>query len=208
MLQIDGLCKSYHGRVVLQPVHFCLPDGFCLGITGGNGAGKSTLLRLIAQTEKPDGGRVLYHGKPVFGKRDFLRRYVGYVPQHTDLMEDLTVAQQLRLWQSACGLSGDLPEQIMALLDIAPMLNNRIHTLSGGMKRRVSIAMALLNNPKILILDEPTNGLDAGYRDVFLCYLEEHLQNGGSILFCSHDPAELHRLCGSFLHLENGCATE
>ena len=204
MLQIDGLGKSYHGRTVLAPTHFCLPAGFCLGITGGNGAGKSTLLRLIAQIEKPDCGTIRYQGETVLGDRAFLRTHVGYVPQHNDLMEDLTVSAQLKLWQSACGLSGDFPAEIMQMLDITPMLKSRIKTLSGGMQRRVSIAMALMNDPKILILDESTNGLDAGYRQVFMEYLEHYLQRGGSILFCSHDPDELNRLCGSFLHLQNG----
>lgn len=204
MLQIDGLSKSYHGRTVLAPIRFFLPAGFCLGITGGNGAGKSTLLRLIAQIEKPDSGRILYQGKPVAGDRGFLKTHVGYVPQHNDLMEDLTVAAQLKLWQSACGLSGPFPEEIMQMLDIKPMLKSRIKTLSGGMQRRVSIAMALMNDPDILILDEPTNGLDSGYREVFLKYLERYLQHGGRILFCSHDPAELAQLCGSYLHLDNG----
>lgn len=208
MLQIDGLGKSYHGRTVLQPVRFCLPAGFCLGIIGGNGAGKSTLLRLIAQIEKPDQGTIRYQGKDVLGDRKFLREHVGYVPQHNDLMEDLTVAAQLKLWQSACGLSGAFPEEIMQMLNITPMLKSRIKTLSGGMQRRVSIAMALMNDPEILILDESTNGLDAGYRQVFMDYLERYLQKGGRIIFCSHDPAELNRLCGSFIRLQNGQVQE
>lgn len=204
MLQVDGLGKSYHGRTVLDSVSFCLPAGFCLGITGGNGAGKSTLLRLIAQIEKPDCGRILYKNQNILGARSFLREHVGYVPQHNDLMEELTVAAQLKLWQSACGLSGPFPEDIMQMLDISPMLKSRIKTLSGGMQRRVSIAMALMNHPKILILDEPTTGLDAAYHQAFLAYLEHFLQRGGRILFCSHDPAELSRLCGSSLHLQSG----
>lgn len=204
MLQIDGLCKSYHGRTVLSPVSFYLPAGQALGITGGNGAGKSTLLRLIAQVESPDHGTIRYHGKKVLGSRSFMRKTVGYVPQQNDLMEDLTVAQQLKLWQSACGIQGAFPEPIMELLGITPMLRSRIRTLSGGMQRRVSIAMALLNNPEILILDEVTAGLDAGYRDAFLSWLESYLEKGGRILFCSHDPEELDRICGSFLHIEEG----
>lgn len=204
MLQIDGLSKSYHGRTVLAPVRFCLPAGFCLGITGGNGAGKSTLLRLVAQIEQPDCGTIRYQGKEILGDRSFLRKHIGYVPQHNDLMEDLTVAAQLKLWQSACGLSGAFPQEIMDLMNITPMLKTRIKNLSGGMQRRVSIAMALMTNPEILILDESTNALDAGYRQVFMEYLEKYLHRGGRILFCSHDPAELNRLCGSFLHLENG----
>jgi len=204
VLQIDGLCKSYNGRQVLKPISFYLPAGFCLGITGGNGAGKSTLLRLVAQIEKPDAGTIRYQGVPVLGDRSFMRTTVGYVPQHNNLMEELTVQRQLKLWQSACGLSGPLPEEILDLLGIKPMLRSKIKTLSGGMQRRVSIAMALLGNPKILIMDEATAGLDAGYRQVLLDWLEGYLQRGGRIIFCSHDPSELERLCGSYVRLQSG----
>ena len=204
MLQINGLCKSYGKRQVLQPVSFFLPQGSCLGITGGNGAGKSTLLRLIAQTEKPDGGSVLYRGKDVFGDRAFLRRELGYVPQEPGLMEDLTAAQQLKLWYSACGLTGALPEDVLSLLDVAALLKSRIGALSGGMRQRVSITMALLNRPSVLLLDEACSGLDEHYRERFLRYLEDFLAGGGRILLCSHDKDELRRLCGSRIHLRDG----
>lgn len=208
MLQIDGLCKSYAGRRIVEPVRFFLPAGFCLGITGANGAGKSTLLRLIAQLEKADSGNIFFDGTPVLGDRQFLRKQIGYVPQQNDLMEDLTVHQQLKLWQSACGLAGPLPEDVLSLMGIQPMLRKRIGTLSGGMQRRVSIAMALLNQPSILILDEATTGLDQAYRVAFLKFLETYLHNCGRILLCSHDPQELEKLCGSFLHLQDGRVVE
>lgn len=208
MLHIEGLSKSYGGRKILDSVSFCVPAGSCLGITGANGAGKSTLLRLVAQMETPDSGSIRFQNASVLKDRKFLRTHVGYVPQQTSLMEDLTVQQQLKLWQSACGLTGPLPKDVLTLMHITPMLKNRIHTLSGGMKQRVSIAMALLNHPKILILDEATTGLDAEYRERFLTYLTQYLENGGRILFCSHDPDDLQRMCGSMLHLYDGHVTE
>ena len=88
------------------------------------------------------------------------------------------------------------------------MLKKRIGTLSGGMQQRVSITMALLARPKLLILDEATAGLDRDYRHRFLCYLESFLRQGGRILFCSHDAEELSRLCGSYLHLQDGRVVE
>ena len=208
MLHIDGLCKSYAGRSVLKPVSFFLPAGFCLGITGANGAGKSTLLRLIAQVEAPDSGTIRMNGRNVLGERSFLRTQVGYVPQQQGLMEDLTVRQQLKLWQSACGLHGALPEEVLELMGIRPLLEKQICTLSGGMKQRLSIAMALLNHPRILILDEAMSGLDEAYRGRFLAYLEGFLAEGGRILFCSHNTDELGQLCGSRLHLQDGCVVD
>lgn len=201
MLEIDGICKSYYRRQVLKPIRFVLPRGYCVGIAGDNGAGKSTLLRILAQMERPDSGDVRYRGVSILGNRGFMRKSVGYVPQHPDLMEDLTVLQQLKLWRSACGLSGPLPEEPLELMGIGPMLKSRIHTLSGGMKQRVSIAMALLSNPEILIMDEATTGLDREYRERLLVWLEEFLERGGRVIWCSHHGQELDRLCGSCLHI-------
>lgn len=201
MLEVVGICKSYHGRQVLKDVRFLLPRGHCLGVTGENGAGKSTLLRILAQMERPDRGDVRVHGESVLGNREFMRKSVGYVPQRPDLMEELTVLQQLKLWHSACGLSGPLPAEPLELMGIGPMLKSRLFTLSGGMKQRVSIAMALLSNPEILVMDEATTGLDREYRERLLVWLEEFLERGGRVIWCSHHRQELDRLCGSCLHI-------
>lgn len=205
MLEIRQLCKRYGGRQVLGPVSFVLPPGQCLGLSGHNGSGKSTLLRLIAQIEKPDGGEVLYEGKSALGDRRFLRETLGYVPQSAELARELTVKQQLRLWQAACGLSGPLPEDILDLLGLEPLLKAPIRTLSGGMAQRVSIALALMTRPRVLLMDEAASGLDGGYVPKLLDWLEEvHLPGGGSLIWCSHHRSELDRLCGAVLTLEDG----
>lgn len=205
MLEIRQLCKSYGGRRVLCPVSFVLPPGQCLGLAGHNGSGKSTLLRLIAQIERPDGGDVLYEGRSVLGNRQFLRGMLGYVPQSAELARELTVKQQLRLWQAACGLSGSFPEDVLDLLGLEPLLKAPIRTLSGGMAQRLSIAMALLNRPRVLLMDEAASGLDGGYVPRLLDWLEGvYLPGGGSLIWCSHHPEELSRLCGAVLTLEEG----
>lgn len=205
MLEVRQLRKSYGRRQVLEPVSFVLPPGQCLGLAGRNGSGKSTLLRLIAQIEQPDGGDVLYDGKSVLGDRRFLRTSLGYVPQSAGLARELTVKQQLGLWQSACGLSGPLPEDISDLLGLEPLLKTPIRALSGGMAQRVSIAMALLSRPRVLLMDEATSGLDGGYVPKLLDWLEQvYLPGGGSLIWCSHHPGELERLCGAVLTLEDG----
>lgn len=205
MLEVRGLCKSYGGRQVLCPVSFVLPPGQCLGLAGPNGSGKSTLLRLIAQIEKPDGGDVLYEGRSVLGDRQFLRTALGYVPQSAELARELTVKQQLGLWQAACGLSGPLPEDVLDLLGLEPLLKAPIRTLSGGMAQRVSIAMVLLSRPRVLLMDEAASGLDGGYVPRLLDWLEGvYLPGGGSLIWCSHHPEELSRLCGAVMTLENG----
>jgi len=204
VLEVRQICKSYGGRQVLAPVSFVLPPGQCLGLAGSNGSGKSTLLRLIAQVGKPDGGDVLYEGRSVLGDRQFLRGTLGYVPQSAELARELTVRQQLALWQSACGLSGPLPGDVLDLLGLVPLLKKPICTLSGGMAQRVSIALALLSRPRVLLMDEATSGLDQGYVPRLLDWLEEFVSNGGSLVWCSHHPDELDRLCGAVIRLEDG----
>lgn len=205
MLEIRQLCKSYGGRRVLCPVSFVLPPGQCLGLAGRNGSGKSTLLRLVAQIERPDAGEVLYEGRSVLGDRRFLRRKLGYVPQSPQLDRELTVRQQLELWQAACGLSGPAPGEVLDLLGLEPLMKKRIKALSGGMAQRVSIALALLARPEVLLMDEASGGLDGEYVPRLLNWLEEvHLAGGGSLIWCSHRREELDRLCGAVLTLENG----
>lgn len=188
-------------------MHFCLPAGQCLGIFGENGSGKSTLLRLLAQIEPPDGGDLLFQGRSVLGSRQFLRSRMGYVPQDGGLAPGLTAKQQLTLWQSACGLRGPLPEDVVELLGLEPLLPVRTERLSGGMQRRVGIAMALLSHPDILVMDEATTGLDPLYCARLLDHLETFLSKGGRMIWCSHHTQELERLCGSCLQLQNGWQT-
>ena len=204
MLEVRQLCKSYGGRQVLAPISFVLPPGQCLGLAGSNGSGKSTLLRLIAQIERPDGGDVLFQGRSVLGDRRFLREALGYVPQSAELARELTVYQQLCLWQSACGLTGPLPRDVLDLLGLEPLLKKPVRALSGGMAQRVSIALALLSRPRVLLMDEATSGLDQSYVPQLLDWLEGYVSGGGSLVWCSHHPRELERLCGAVLRLESG----
>ena len=204
MLEIRELRKSYGGRQVLSPVSFLLPPGQCLGLAGHNGSGKSTLLRLIAQIEKPEGGDILFEGKSVLGDRTFPRKALGYVPQGPELDRELTVKQQLALWQAACGLSGPRPGDILDLLGLEPLLKKPVRTLSGGTAQRVSIALGLLSRPQILLMDEATSGLDRDYVPRLLDWLEGYTAQGGSLIWCSHHREELDRLCGAVLTLENG----
>ena len=204
MLEVRGLCKSYGGRQVLAPVSFVLPPGQCLGLAGTNGSGKSTLLRLIAQIQRPDSGEILLDGRSVLGDRQFLRRRLGYAPQSAELARELSVERQLTLWARACDMTGPLPEEVLELLGLRELLRRPIRALSGGMAQRVSIAMALLPRPDILLMDEATAGLDQGYGPRLLDWLESFLAGGGSLIWCSHHQEELERLCGAVLRLEKG----
>ena len=204
MLEVRALQKSYGGRTVVHPISFTLGVGECMGVAGANGCGKSTLLSMLAQTQRADSGDILFRGHSVRGDRKFLRSTLGYVPQECELAPELTVAQQIDLWQAACGRRGALPDRVSALLGLRELMNCRIESLSGGMRRRVSIALALSGRPEILIMDEVTAGLDETYCRALLDWLEQYLQNGGRVIWCSHHKDELERLCSRCLVLKDG----
>ncbi len=207
MLEIRGLTKRYGGAAVLEPVSFQLSPGECLGITGPNGSGKSTLLAMVAQAVRPDGGEVLYEGRNVRGDRKFLRRTLGYVPQGNQLSPDLTVAQECALWLSACGLAGKVPPPLAERFSLAGLMGKRVSALSGGMAKRVSICLALAPGPRVLVLDEATDGLDGGYREALLTYVEAFLEQGGAALWCSHRVEELERMCTRCMTISQGKAS-
>ena len=201
MLEIDGLCKSYGGRQILEPVRFFLPEGQCIGLVGENGSGKSTLLRLLAQIEAPDSGDIRYRGKSILGDRRFFRSRVGYVPQYNDLLQDLTVDAQLKLWQSACGLKKPLSRELEELLGIAPMRQKRIRNLSGGMQRRVAIGRALAARSEFLLMDEPFTGLDEGTKERVVQTILKY-RNGRTLLVVTHQEEDIQLLGAEVIYLE------
>lgn len=206
LLEARGLCMSYRGVRALHPVSFRLEAGECLGVAGPNGSGKSTLLGLLAQVRKPEAGQTLYRGRDVSGDRRFPRRILGYVPQDSQLAAELTAGEQIALWRAACGLRGRIQEELVALMGLEDLLKRRIGELSGGMRRRVSIAMALSTGREILAMDEATAGLDEGYREGLLSWMEGFLAGGGCAVWCTHLPDELERLCTSCMTIREGRA--
>jgi ABC-2 type transport system ATP-binding protein len=162
-LQLDKVVKRYGRKVVLDGVSLSFPPGLTL-LVGPSGAGKTTLLRLLATAERPSGGRISWDGKPLPGANGALRRTLGYAPQAVDLPEDLTAREFAMHMASLKGLQlSQADKQFAAVTDaigLHPDINNRISTFSGGMRRRLIFAQAMLGSPKLLALDEPTAELD------------------------------------------------
>ncbi len=206
VMEARGLCKSYGTCEALSSVSFRLEGGSGLALTGENGSGKSTLLRLLAQVEQPDGGDIMFCGKSVLGDRAFLRKNVGYVPQEPALDRELTVAGQLRLWAAACGCRRDASSE--ALMGLGELLRQRTCELSGGQARRVSIAMALMNAPRLLLLDEAFTGLDAAYSEALGEALKGFVGAGGILICATHRPEEAARFCKFGITLREGRAVQ
>ncbi len=205
MLTAEGLTKCYHGTTVLHPAGLTLAAGEAVGVAGANGSGKSTLLAILAQAIPPDSGTICEDGISVLGNRRFLRQHVGYVPQTDCLVPELTVAQQLSCWQMCTGRPCRDNAALIELLDLHALLRRPIAKLSGGMRKRVSFALALAGTPRYLIMDEAFAALDQDYRSRLEDWLRTYIAHGGALLWCSHEPEELHRLCSRVITLQNGC---
>ena len=199
---LSGVCKTYRrGAVsVLRDVNLTICTGEVTGIRGRNGAGKSTLIELMAGVAKADGGSVTY--------AEGVRNHIGYVPQELSLYESLTVTQNINFWGRAQGVHGrtlrDRRRMLMEALDLTEKKRARVETLSGGMKRRVHLATALIAKPKLLLLDEPTVGADRASAEAIL-HLIEHLKSlGCGIVLTSHREGDLEKVCDRIVTLEKG----
>jgi ABC-2 type transport system ATP-binding protein len=207
MLEVRDIQKAYQNNTVLDQVSFTLSPGQCLGIAGHNGSGKSTLLSIIAQVLPPDNGLVLFDGVDLSENRAMASAILSYAPQEDSLLDDLTVKETLAFWQKVYGLPvnklfGDLSPAVAFGLD--RIRKKRVGKLSGGMRKRVNIVIALLRQPKLLLLDEAFSSLDRYYRLALEDYLKSFRDGGGSILYCSHNVAELIGLCDRILVLRDG----
>ena len=208
------LRKRYGETTVVDDVSFAIAPGECLGVIGPNGAGKTTTIRMCLGLASPDGGEVHFTSKPgtapLHMPRDALaiKAQLGVVTQFDTLDPDFTCAENLRVFGRYFGLKGAVMDQrVPQLLEFAALTHKadaKPGELSGGMKRRLSLARALVNNPRLLLLDEPTTGLDPQARHLMWERLQLLLQQGKSILLTTHFMDEAERLCSRLLVLDHG----
>ncbi|NJN02842.1 MAG: ABC transporter ATP-binding protein [Leptolyngbyaceae cyanobacterium SL_1_1] len=205
MLRIEGLCKAYGDRPLLQTLNFEISAGEIYGLLGPNGAGKTTTINLICGLLKADAGSVLIQGQPV---TTATKRLIGVVPQENLLYRSLTCAENLAFFAQLYGLSRALRRQrIQACLEavkLSDRANTLVEALSGGMQRRLSLAVALVHRPKLLILDEPTTGLDIEARYDLWQLIRFLQQQGLTILLTTHLLEEAERLCQRIGILKQG----
>ncbi len=207
-LVVSGLRKSYGEREVVCGVDFALRPGECFGLLGPNGAGKTTTLRLCLGLTEPDAGSVAALGRPVPAEAREARRRIGIVPQFDNLDPDFTIRENLLIFGRYFGIADrTLEARIPDLLGFAGLSNRadaRIQTLSGGMKRRLTLARALVNDPELVFLDEPTTGLDPQARHVIWDRLRNLLKQGKTLLLTTHFMEEAERLCGRVAIMDHG----
>ncbi len=209
LLSVKHLVKRYGGQTVVDDLSFHIEPGECLGVIGPNGAGKTTTIRMCLGLAEPDGGDIAYFDDQRM-PRDALdiKAQLGVVAQLDTLDPDFTAAENLLVFGRYFGLpDAVIRERIPQLLEFAALThkgNAKPGQLSGGMKRRLSLARALINQPRLLLLDEPTTGLDPQARHLMWERLQVLLQEGKSILLTTHFMDEAERLCDRLLVLDHG----
>lgn len=188
---VEGLAKSYKQKQVLRNITFQADNGCCIGILGGNGAGKSTLLSVLAGIQKADAGSFRYNGVELLKDPTHRSAVVGYVPQGTPLIPELTAKDNLLLWYDRNIMRAELDNGVLKLLGIDEFINVPVRKMSGGMKKRLSIGCAVAGRPPVLLLDEPTAALDLACKRDIALYLDSYKKAGGIIIMTTHDVSEL-----------------
>jgi len=208
MLEIKHLRKSFGSLVAVNDVSFSLAGGQLIGLLGPNGAGKTTTVSMIAGLLTPDAGEVLIGGQRLAGDTDPAKRRIGLVPQDLALYDELTARDNLRFFGALYNLSGRTLDaaigRAMALVELADRLQDRVKTFSGGMKRRLNLAAGLLHDPDILLLDEPTVGVDPQSRNAIFDNLETLKRRGKALLYTTHYMEEAERLADRIVVIDHG----
>jgi lipooligosaccharide transport system ATP-binding protein len=208
VLEVDGLVKRYGGRDVVREVSFAVRPGECFGLLGPNGAGKTTTLRCCLGLTRPDGGRVTLAGLPVPQSAREARYRAGVVPQFDNLDPDFTVTENLVVYARYFGIGEAEAKrrapQLLEYAGLADRADAKIDALSGGMKRRLTLARALVNDPDILFLDEPTTGLDPQARHLIWDALKRLVAQGKTLILTTHFMDEAERLCDRLCVMDHG----
>jgi ABC-2 type transport system ATP-binding protein len=199
VLEVSGLVKRFGGRVAVDDVSFRIAAGETYGLLGPNGAGKTTTISMVCGLLAPDAGSVHVAGHPMSPKAVDAKADIGLVPQDLALYEDMTATDNLRFFGRLQGLKGKelagRVDEVLGIVGLADRAGERIDTYSGGMKRRANIAVGLLHQPRLLVLDEPTVGVDPQSRNAILESVEQLSGAGLSVLYTTHYMEEAERLC-------------
>jgi ABC-2 type transport system ATP-binding protein len=208
ILDIRHLHKRYGETEALRDVSFCVEPGEFFGLLGPNGAGKTTLLTILACLADPTSGEVLFAGKPLSRKDLSLRREIGIGTQDLSVYGELTARENLVFFGKLYGLHGDglrrRVDEVLELIGLTERSNQRVSTFSGGMKRRLNLGVAIVHRPRLLLLDEPTTGVDPQSRNHIFERARELNAAGLTVVYSSHYMEEVQTLCPRVGILDHG----
>ena len=208
MLTVSNLRKQYGDFLAVNNVCLSVPKGECFGLLGPNGAGKTTTISIICGILRPDSGQVLIDGRQITSDTSPIKQRIGYVPQDLALYEELDAIGNLRLFGALYHLGGDTLrkriDEALALTGLADRAHEPVTRFSGGMKRRLNIGAALLHDPDLLILDEPTVGVDPQSRNAIFDTLKTLQSRGKTLIYTTHYMEEVERLCDRVAIMDHG----
>jgi ABC-2 type transport system ATP-binding protein len=208
MLEVKGVTKSYGKLIAVTGVSFRADRGETIGLLGPNGAGKTTTVSIIAGLLSPDSGEVLIENKQVKSDTDPVKLKIGLVPQDMALYDQLSARDNLTFFAALYSISGAKAKQAineaLDLVALSDRAGDKVITFSGGMKRRLNLAAALLHDPQILLLDEPTVGVDPQSRNAIFDNLEVLKKRGKTLIYTTHYMEEAERLCDRIVIIDHG----
>jgi lipooligosaccharide transport system ATP-binding protein len=206
VVEAEEVRKRFGEREVVCGVSFRIPAGICFGLLGPNGAGKTTLMRMLTGMSPLGSGRYLAFGEPVGAAA--MRARIGIVPQHDNLDPDFTVRENLLVYAGFFGIdrntAGKRADELLAFAELTGREKEKVSGLSGGMRRRLMIARALINDPELVVLDEPTTGLDPQARHVIWERLRRLKRQGKTLLLTTHYMDEAEQLCDDIVVIDHG----
>ncbi|HKL42413.1 MAG TPA: ATP-binding cassette domain-containing protein [Clostridia bacterium] len=207
-LLIKNIKKKYGELIAVDGVSFEIKKGEIMGLLGPNGAGKSTTISMISTLFKPDAGDITIDDRSILENPKEIQKVLGVVPQEIALYEDFTGYENLKFWGTAYNLSGkvlkDQIEKISEIIGIKDRLKDKVKEYSGGMKRRINIGAALLHEPEILILDEPTVGIDPQSRNHILEAIKDLNEKGMTVIYTTHYMEEVEAICSTINIMDEG----
>ncbi|AUG56920.1 ABC transporter ATP-binding protein [Acetivibrio saccincola] len=207
-VKVKNLKKSYGNVEALKGISFEIKRGEILGIVGPNGAGKSTFFSILATISKANSGDIIVDGKSITKDKQYIKKNIGYVPQEIALYYSLSGWDNLNFWAGIYGLSGKekrvAVENAISDMNLQDVIKRRVDTYSGGMKRRLNIAIGLLHNPMLIIMDEPLVGVDIISKRKIMDKILKLKLEGRAIVFSSHSTDEVEKLCDRIVLLEEG----
>ncbi|MDX8387439.1 MAG: ABC transporter ATP-binding protein [Ghiorsea sp.] len=205
--EIHGLTKTYNnGKQALEGVDLIVPEGSFFALLGPNGAGKSSLINILADTVRPSSGEVQFLGHNLFQERSWCKRLLGVVPQEVAFDPFFAPRDILKINSGMYGIKPDLKwiDELLERLELAEHAHKNARQLSGGMRRRLLVAQALVHRPKVVILDEPTAGVDVELRKRLWDFMRELNANGTTILLTTHYLEEAEELCDQVAIIDQG----
>ena len=212
ILSIQNVTKKYGEKVIIENENFSVYKGDILGFIGPNGAGKSTSINIISTLVSPDNGSILFHGQDISSNMLNYKKSLGIVPQDLAIYEDLNAYDNVAFFCSLYGIRGmELKEKVKKALEFVGLWDRRKDLpskFSGGMKRRLNIACAITHEPELLIMDEPTVGIDPQSRNKILEAVKELNRTGTTVIYTSHYMEEIEALCNRIVLLDKGNVIE